>query len=236
MIHCTSSTDMWVPNYGCFRRSSEHEANQTYAVKDSTFNIRRGCGPVAVSRAKDSEQALSEASLRAQSRNQQIRWHDIPYLQRPQRRRIAGANRRRRGCMWHGRSTLFHITSFLSTWVSQRKHSNAHALVSVSTRRCHRMFTNLHFQLFLACLFAVSPCLALCRSGYSRLLVRMVLSVHGTDVWTSVSENVQNDTTRVMRPLCNYFNFKMTRTFLFVRVFLVGFTLLERTHWWKCTV
>ena len=44
------------------------------------FSTRRGCGPVAVSRPKDDGQALREASLRAQSRYQQIRWHDIPGL------------------------------------------------------------------------------------------------------------------------------------------------------------
>ena len=85
MIYDTGSFDLWVPNFGCFGRSSEHSfyfGSQwcTQAVKDSTFSFQRGCGPVAASHLR---QALREASLRAQSNHQQIRWSDIPALRRP---------------------------------------------------------------------------------------------------------------------------------------------------------
>ena len=72
VIYDTSSTELRVPNFGYFGRSAEHNfylgrQSSTYADKDSIFSIGRGCGPVAVSSSKDGEQALREASLRAQS-------------------------------------------------------------------------------------------------------------------------------------------------------------------------
>ena len=46
-IFDTSSTDMWVPNYGCFRRSSEHEVNQAHTLSRAARSTSGGgCGPV----------------------------------------------------------------------------------------------------------------------------------------------------------------------------------------------
>ena len=82
VIYEGNSTDLRVPNFGCFGRSSEHNFHHgtqpnTYTIKHNIFSIRRGYGPVAVSLTKDGEQTPREASRRAQSRCQQIRWNDI---------------------------------------------------------------------------------------------------------------------------------------------------------------
>ena len=82
VIYEANSTDLRVHNLRCFGRSSEHNFSHgsqpnTYIVKDNSFSIQRGCGPVAVSLTKDGEQTPREASRRAQSRCQQIRWNDI---------------------------------------------------------------------------------------------------------------------------------------------------------------
>ena len=69
VIYDKRSTDLWVPNCNCFRRSSEHEANQAHTLSRTQHFQHQAWlrSTVAVSRAKGGKQALRETSLRARS-------------------------------------------------------------------------------------------------------------------------------------------------------------------------